>query len=92
MTEAAITAELAHLRAAIADLQDVVTSVTGARLSRAQLAARLRVHRNTMQRWMLQDPRFPLPDRSGHWLLSDVIEWERGATARPAGRRSGCNT
>ncbi len=92
MTEAAITAELAHLRAAIADLQDVVTSVTGARLSRAQLAARLRVHRNTMQRWMLQDPRFPLPDRSGHWLLSDVIEWERGASARPAGRRSGCST
>lgn len=92
MTEAAITAELAHLRAAIADLQDVVTSVTGARLSRVQLAERLRVHRNTLQRWMLQDPRFPLPDRSGHWLLSEVIEWERGASARPAGRRSGCNT
>lgn len=92
MTEAAITAELAHLRAAIADLQDVVTSVTGARLSRAQLAARLRVHRNTMQRWMREDPRFPTPDRSGHWLLSEVIEWERGASARPAGRRSGCST
>ncbi len=92
MTEAPIIVELAQMRAAIADLQNVVTSVTGARLSRVQLAERLRVHRNTLQRWMREDPRFPTPDRSGHWLLSEVIEWERGASARPAGRRSGCNT
>lgn len=72
-----VAAELALLRATVQDFSRILTSVTGARLTRDQLAERLRVHRNTIPRWMAEDVTFPRPDRYGKWLLTDVIEWEQ---------------
>lgn len=72
-----IAREVAQLRATVESLQSLVASVTGARLTRDQLAERLHVHRNTIPRWMAEDATFPRPDRYGKWLLTEVIEWER---------------
>lgn len=69
--------EVAQLRETVEGLRHLMVSVTGARLSRDQLAERLRVHRNTIPRWMAEDPTFPRPDRYGKWLLTEVIEWEQ---------------
>lgn len=76
-TQDTIAVELAQLRASVQDFGRILASVTGARLTRDQLAERLRVHRNTIPRWMAEDTTFPRPDRYGKWLLSEVIEWEQ---------------
>ena len=72
-----VAIELAQLRATVEGFGRILASVTGARLTREQLAERLCVHRNTIPRWMAEDVTFPKPDRYGKWLLSEVIEWEQ---------------
>ena len=48
---------------------------SGKRLTRAELCERLGIHRNTLAKRLLE-PGFPTPDKSGRWLLSEVLEWE----------------
>jgi predicted DNA-binding transcriptional regulator AlpA len=69
----------AHLVQRIELLTNAVQTMAamlGARLTRAQLAERLGVHRNTVAQ-RLTEPGFPTPGKDGKWLLSEVIEWER---------------
>ena len=72
MTDAAIVQRLELLTNTVQTL----TSMLGARLTRAQLCERLGVHRNTLPK-RLAEPGFPRPGKDGKWLLSDVIDWER---------------
>lgn len=72
MTEATLVQRIELLTNAVQTL----SAMMGARLTRAQLAERLGVHRNTLAK-RLAEPGFPLPGKDGKWLLSDVIEWER---------------
>lgn len=71
MTDAAIIKRLELLTNTVQTL----TSMLGARLTRAQLCDRLGIHRNTLSKRLLE-PDFPLPGKDGKWLLSDVIDWE----------------
>lgn len=73
MTEAVLLQRIELLTNAVQTL----TSMMGARLTRAELCERLRIHRNTLPKRMA-DPKFPRPGRDGKWLLSEIIEWERG--------------
>lgn len=73
MTETAMMQRIEQLTTAVQSL----TAMMGARLSRQQLCERLGIHRNTLARRMTE-PGFPLPGSDGKWLLSEVIEWERG--------------
>lgn len=73
----ALTQQVQQLTATVQSFQQLLASVVGTRLTRDQLAERLGVHRNTVPKWMAQDPTFPKPDRYGKWLLSEVIEWEQ---------------
>jgi hypothetical protein len=59
------------------DARHDLSSLVGARLTRAEVCARLRVHRNTLQTY-IAERNFPTPGRDGKWLLSEVIEWESG--------------
>ena len=72
MSNDEIVRRLDLLTSAIHELAQVM----GARLNREQLSARLGVHRNTLAK-RIREPRFPLPDKHGRWLLADVIQWER---------------
>lgn len=72
MTEATLVQRIELLTNAVLAL----SAMMGARLTRAQLAERLGVHRNTLAK-RLAEPGFPLPGKDGKWLLSEVIEWER---------------
>lgn len=63
--------ELAALRREIASLHQE----RGTRLSRAQVCARLGIHRNTLPRYMAER-RFPTPCSDGSFLLGEIIEWE----------------
>jgi predicted DNA-binding transcriptional regulator AlpA len=70
--------EVEELRRSVDDLSASVilmAQTLGTRLTREQMCERLKVHRNTLAR-MAQAPGFPQPDRTGKWLLSEVIEWE----------------
>ena len=69
--EAALMQRIDALTSAV---QFMATSM-GQRLTRAQLGQRMNVHRNTLAR-IIKDPRFPTPDTTGKWLLSEIIEWE----------------
>lgn len=71
MPEASILARLDALTAAVANL----AKIHGARLTRAEVCARLGIHRNTLRAY-LESRGFPSPGRDGKWLLSEVIEWE----------------
>jgi predicted DNA-binding transcriptional regulator AlpA len=71
MPEASILARLDALTAAVASL----AKLHGARLTRADVCERLRIHRNTLRTY-LKDRGFPKPSPDGKWLLSEVIEWE----------------
>lgn len=73
MTETAMMQRIEQLTTAVQSL----TAMMGTRLSRKQLCERLGIHRNTLARRMTE-PGFPLPGSDGKWLLSEVIEWERG--------------
>ena len=68
---------IATLTEAVNVLTLIVLRTHGTRITREQLAERLRVHRNTLPRFMARDPRFPRPNRSGKWLLSEIVEWEQ---------------
>jgi len=72
MTDAAIIQHLDTLTRAVLAL----TQQQGARLTRAELCARLGIHRNTLTTWLETDRHFPRPDKSGKWLLADVVAWE----------------
>lgn len=72
MTDAILIQRIELLTNAV----QALSSQLGARLTRAQLAERMGVHRNTIGRW-LAEPDFPRPGRDGKWLLSEIIEWER---------------
>lgn len=56
-------------------VQLMATSL-GQRLTREQLCERMGIHRNTLAK-LVKDPRFPAPDRTGKFLLSDVIAYEQ---------------
>lgn len=60
---------------AMAEAMKLMAQALGTRLNREQMCERLGVHRNTLAK-MAQAPGFPQPDRTGKWLLSEVIEWE----------------
>jgi predicted DNA-binding transcriptional regulator AlpA len=60
---------------AMAENMKLMAQALGTRLSREQMCDRLGVHRNTLAK-MSQEHGFPQPDRTGKWLLSEVIEWE----------------
>ena len=66
---------LARRIAQLADDVRLMARVTGQRLTAAQLAARLGIHRNTL-RHRMAEPGFPKPDRERRWLLDEIIEWE----------------
>lgn len=72
MTNGEIVQRLELLTNAIHELAQAI----GVRLTRAQLADRFGVHRNTLAK-RLKEPGFPLPGKDGKWLLSDVIQWDR---------------
>lgn len=69
-------AVLIHRIELLTNAVQALSSQLGSRLTRAQLAERMGVHRNTLAK-RIADPRFPQPGRDGKWLLSDIIEWER---------------
>ena len=69
--------DLEGLTETVKGFEKLLTVVLGHRLTREQLTERLDVSRNTLAKWIAQDPTFPTPDRYGKWLLSDVIEWEQ---------------
>lgn len=54
-----------------------LTTCLGTRLTREQMCERIRIHRNTLTRYLDQDRDFPRPGKDGKWLLSEVIEWEQ---------------
>lgn len=72
MTDAATAERLDALISAVAHL----SALMGARLTRAEVVARLRISRNTLTTRIERD-NFPKPGRDGKWLLSEIIEWER---------------
>ncbi len=71
MIEATIMQRLDQLTTAFV----AMAKVTGARLTRAEVCDRLRVHRNTLTAYMAEKE-FPKPGLDGKWLLAEVVEWE----------------
>lgn len=71
MTNDEIVQRLELLTSAI----QALTQTMGARLTRAQMCERLKISRNTLAK-RIREPRFPMPDKNGRWLLEDVIQWE----------------
>ncbi len=80
MTEAAIATQLQILTSAVL----AMTQQHGTRLTRTELAERLRCHPNSITRWLRDDRHFPRPDKLGNWLLADVVKWEM---ERPASQQ-----
>ena len=54
-----------------------VLEAKGDRLSHAQFAAYLGIHRNTLRKRLDADHTMPRPGTDGKWLLSEVIEWQK---------------
>lgn len=71
VTDTAVVAELASLRASIT----LLAQSLGTRLTRQEVCARLGIHRNTLAAWV-RDRRFPAPERDGRWTLAKIMEWE----------------
>lgn len=61
-----------------------MAQVSGARLTKAELAQRLGCHRNTL-RARVASKGFPTPCADGKWLLAEIIEWEQGNARHNAG-------
>lgn len=61
----------------MASAMHLMASTLGTRLTRAQMAERLGVHRNTLTQRLASDSSLPRPGKDGRWLLSEVLEWER---------------
>lgn len=72
MTETAIIDRLEMLTQAVIAL----AQNHGARLTHSEVAERLGIHRTTLTRWTQTDRDFPRPDKSGKWLLADIVKWE----------------
>ena len=71
MSDTAIMERLDSLTAAFV----AMARVTGARMTRAEVCERLRVHRNTLAAYIAERD-FPTPGRDGKWLLAEIVEWE----------------
>lgn len=71
MNDAAILERLDQLTATVGRL----ATLMGARLTRAELCERLKIHRNTLKSWE-RDGKIPTPGADGRWLLSEIVEWE----------------
>lgn len=80
MTDEAILTRLDMLTQAVI----MLAQTHGVRLSHQELADRLCVHRTTITRWSQTDREFPRPDKSGKWLLADVVKWE---ASRPTSKQ-----
>ena len=76
MTEAAIVAQLAALTEAV----KTMATLTGSRLTRAQMMQRLQVSTNTLTAGV-RTGRYPSPANDGKWLLAEVLEWEQNKLA-----------
>ena len=72
-----LTDRIDSLTEAVNALTLIVLRTHGTRITREQLAERLGVHRNTVRTLIARDPRFPRSDRTGKWLLSEIVEWEQ---------------
>jgi hypothetical protein len=73
MTETAILLQrIDQLTAAVC----MLAQAHGARLSKADLAARLGVHRNTLAT-RVKGKGFPAAGPDGKWALADIISWEQ---------------
>lgn len=72
MSEQALLTRIDMLTQAVERL----AQMQGNRLTRTELCTRLGVHRNTLANWLETDRKFPRPDKTGKWLLADVIRWE----------------
>lgn len=66
-----ILQRLDSLTSAVAEL----AKLQGGRLTRADVCARLEIHRNTLPAY-IKKRNFPEPGRDGKWLLSEIVEWE----------------
>jgi len=71
MTDATLIQKVDDLTQAVAHLSRLM----GARMTGPEVCARLRIHRNTLARYMAERG-FPRPGRDGKWLLEEIIEWE----------------
>ena len=71
MSDHEIIDRLDSLTAAVAAL----ARINGARLTRAEVCARIGIHRNTLATY-ISERGFPTPGRDGKWLLAEVLEWE----------------
>ena len=71
MSDLTILSRLDSLTSALA----VMARNTGARLTRAEVCDRLRIHRNTLA-GLIADKDFPTPTADGKWLLAEILEWE----------------
>ena len=79
MTDASIAHQLQALTATVQVLTATIQTLaaqTGQRICRADLCARLGVHRTTLLRRLQQDATFPRPGPDGKWALADVVAWE----------------
>jgi hypothetical protein len=59
----------------LTDANNEMARRLGTRLTRAEVVKRLDICNKTFKK-MLDQRQFPLPDASGKWLLSEIIEWE----------------
>jgi predicted DNA-binding transcriptional regulator AlpA len=75
MTEATIERLISQV-AVLANAVETLSQNMGTRLTRAELVDRLKIHRNTLATWLATDRHFPRPDKTGRWLLADVVAWE----------------
>ena len=73
MTDAAVLERIDQLTSAV----QALSTMLGARLTRAQLCERLGVSDNTLRKREAL-PGFPRRDGFGRYLLSDIIAWETG--------------
>lgn len=73
MTEAAAIQELSRN---VRDLQETVLTLLNRRLSRQDLADRMGITTKTLAK-RIDAGQVPQPT-NGKWLLSEVVEWERG--------------
>ncbi len=71
MSESALLDKIDALTRAVEHLSALV----GARLTHAEVCARLRIHRNSLKIYIARH-HFPQPGRDGKWLLSEIVEWE----------------
>ncbi|KAF1021853.1 MAG: hypothetical protein GAK30_01542 [Paracidovorax wautersii] len=72
MTDAKIAEGFLILASAV----QTMLQKSGTRITRAELAERWGIHRNTLATRLAADKSLPRPGRDGKWLLSEIVEWE----------------